>query len=652
MKTLFLLPIFLFVIATNSFSQDYSVKSKKAISLFEQALKTYESYNYDESIFFCESALEKEPNFIEVYYLLSDIYSEQRKYEKKIQVLKKAIEINPTKNANAYFSLSKAEMLTGKYSDAKIHLEQLRKLDNFKKFENEINENTILCDFALNLIANPVEFKPINLGENINSKFDEYLPAISADESKLIYTVSVPRNGIAEIKSQNDTQEDFFISIKDNSGVWLAAHNFGAPVNTEFNEGAQTISSDGKILFFTSCDNAVKQNAHGKSYGSCDIFVSYKKGNEWTEPENVGTPVNSYYWESQPSFSSDGKTLFFVSNRPGGFGGIDIWYCKKKSDGSWGKAVNAGKNVNTSKNEQSPFIHHDNKTLYFSSDGHLGMGRSDLFMCVKDSSGNFGIAKNLGYPINTWNEEFSLILNAKGNKAYFSASYPQGFGGMDLYEFDMPEIDKPEPVYYIEGVVYDSETLKKLKANFYIFDLTKGDTVTSSFSDDVTGEFLICIPQGKYAFNVDKEGYLFYSQNFVVKKSDFETQNGYKLDVPLSPIKVGYVTILNNVFFDTDSYVLKPESNVELDKTYNFLIKNPNIKLEIGGHTDNTGNEQHNKILSENRAKSVYEYLILKGISAKRLSFKGFASQAPFTDNETEQNRALNRRTEIKVVGI
>lgn len=647
--------IIFFVIVFSSlslFSQTYSVKNKKAISYFEEALRNYQAKSYYQSIYYAEKALKKDSKFVEVYYLLSDIYALQGRYQDKIDALKKAIGISPQRNAQAYILLAKAEIRLGKYKDAKAHLRLLKKLDTHNKFAGYTKKYDDICDFALQAIANPVNFKPINLGANINTKYSEYLPSVSVDEQTLIYTIALPRAGITEIKSQKDTQEDFYISKRDKNGIRMQSKNMGAPVNTIGNEGAQSISPDGRMLFFTSCNNKLGENLHGKSFGSCDIFVSYKEGNDWTKPINIGEPVNSYWWESQPSFSSDGKTLYFVSNRPGGEGGIDIWYAIKKENGTWGKVINAGKNINTAGDEQSPFIHPDNKTLYFSSDGLLGMGQTDLFVTRKDSLGKFQKPMNLGYPINTFNEEFSLILNSKGDKAYFSASYETGFGGMDLYEFEMPVNIRPNPVTYVKGVVYDVETDKKLSASFNIFDLLKGDTVTSSFSDKTTGEFLICIPSGNnFALNVSKEGYLFYSDNFVIPESKDSLQT-YYLEIPLSPIKKGEKIILKNVFFDTDSYILKVESNVELDKTVIFLNKNSKIKIEIGGHTDNTGNEKHNKQLSKNRANAVYKYFISKGILAERLSFKGFASEHPIAKNTTKEGRSQNRRTEIKIIDL
>ncbi|MCD6556038.1 MAG: OmpA family protein, partial [Bacteroidales bacterium] len=424
----------------------------------------------------------------------------------------------------------------------------------------------------------------------------------------------------------------------------------GKPLNTRGNEGAQSISADGKLLFFTSCEYAKGKSAHGKTYGSCDIWLSHKIGSKWSKPKNLGHQVNSKYWESQPSFSADGKTLYFASNRPGGKGKIDIWKTEMQKDSTWNQPVNLGDNVNTPGEDQSPFIHYDNKTLYFSSTGHSGMGKSDLFFTKKDKTGHWQKPVNLGYPINTFEEEISLTINAKGNKAFFASSKNSEFGGLDIYTFDLPVNDRPEQVTYIEGIVYDKETTDKLYSRIKLINLKTNKEVAVTSSDQLTGKYLICLPAGAdYAFNVSKTGYLFFSENFSFENTE-DTLKTYHFDIPLSPIKKGKKTILKNIFFDTDSYTLKAESETELQNLLQFLKNNPAVRIEIGGHTDNTGSEAHNKQLSENRAKSVYNYLIENGIGKNRLIYKGYGSTFPIDNNKTEEGKQNNRRTEFKIL--
>lgn len=644
-KTLIIL---LLLISSNIYSQTLSTKNKKAKEYFNKALTSYNAYKYDKAIYWSEAALKKDDKFIEVYYLLSDIYGELKQPKIKILNLKKAIVLKPEKSTLAYFTLIKTELSIGKYEDAKRHTLALEKYDKVKKYTSQIKFFKKISNFGINAMQNPVDFKPINLGKNINSEYNEYLPAISADEQILIYTRLV-ETGKRYFDGSKEMQEDFFISKKENEKFALS-EAIGEPLNSRGNEGAQSLSADGRTLFFTSCEYERGKSYHGKSYGSCDIFVSHKIGDNWSQPENLGATVNSKYWESQPSFSADGKTLYFASDRPGGKGKIDIWKTKLKENNTWAKPVNLGDSINTKGQDQSPFIHYDNKTLYFASNGHIGMGKTDLFMAKIDSSQKVTEVKNLGYPINTWDEEVGLCINASGENAYFASSKKSEFGGLDLYTFKLPEKIKPNKVTYVKGIVYDAESVNKLEAKIKLINLSTNKEVAQARSDKETGEFLVCLPEGNdYAFNVSKEGYLFYSETFTLSKTS-DSLKTYHFDIPLSPIRKGKKTILKNIFFEVDSYELKNKSLAELEKLNNFLKTNPNIKIEISGHTDNTGNEKHNKQLSLNRAKSVYDYLIAKGISAKRLTFKGYGSSLPIDSNKTEKGKQKNRRTEFKII--
>jgi outer membrane protein OmpA-like peptidoglycan-associated protein len=628
--------LFIFL-SSFAFSQNLSSKNKKAIQSFNKAFEYYNSYNYSESEYWCEQALRRDKNFLEVYYLLSDIYDETKRYDKKINVLKAAIEINPQKNALAFLTLAKTELNIGRYNDAQKHFKELQSYDVTGAYSRNIHLYLERCEFGIHALKNPVDFKPVNFGAEINSEFDEYHPTVTADENTLIYTRLIP-TGKYTYNGKPEMQEDFYISNKSDS-KYEASKAFGEPLNTYSNEGAQSISADGKLLFFTSCEFFEGKSPHGVSYGSCDIFMSKKTGDSWEKPENLGEVVNSKYWESQPSFSSDGKTLYFTSNRPGGKGKNDIWKTAMRSDGSWTSPVNLGDTINTEKHEQSPFIHYDNQTLYFASDGHLGMGKSDLFISRKDSSGNWGKAKNMGYPINTYDEEVSLSINIKGTRGYFASSKKSVFGGLDLYSFEINEENRPNQVTYVHGTVYDIETGKRLSSNIKLIDLEQNEEIAQANSDEITGEFLICLPSGKdYAFNVSKKGYLFYSENFRLRKTEDSLQT-YYFQIPLSPLKKGKKTVLKNIFFAFDSYELEKTSFAELGKLYDFLIENPAIRIELAGHTDNTGSDSHNNTLSLLRAKAVYDHLIEKGIAKSRLSYKGYGSKQPIDTNNTEEGR-------------
>lgn len=371
---------------------------------------------------------------------------------------------------------------------------------------------------------------------------------------------------------------------------------------------------------------------------------------------NIGSPVNTPYWESQPSFSSDGRTLYFASGRPGGIGKKDLWkatICNLKPDGTpvFCDVKNLGAMVNSPLDESSPFIHQDNQTLYFSSEGWPGMGNMDLFLSRKDDNGQWQEPENLGHPINTPNDEIGLVINARGSKAYFSSDgLKEERKDKDLYWFNLPTEIRPNPVSYVKGKVFDKETGKQVSASFELKNVANGQLVVASQSTGFSGEFLVCLPAGEnYALSVNKTGYLFYSGNFNLHEEE-GIEKPRMLNIYLSPIKAGEKIVLENVFFETDSYQLLKESNVELDKLVTLLINNSTLKVEIGGHTDSVGSEAYNMDLSMNRAKSVVQYLLNYGVEADRLTYKGYGFSQPLADNATDAGRAKNRRTEIKVL--
>jgi outer membrane protein OmpA-like peptidoglycan-associated protein len=485
------------------------------------------------------------------------------------------------------------------------------------------------CEFSIQAIAHPVPFKPINLGPEINTADDEYLPVATADESTLIFTRKIRNN------------EDFYKSIKvDNK--WQTATYLSDQINTpQYNEGAESISQDGKYLFFTGCNRP-------DGLGRCDIYIAQKKGDDWGKPFDLSPPVNTTGWESQPSISADGKTLYFVSNRKGGYGGYDIWKSPLTEKG-WGEPANLGPNINTIYDEQSPFTHPDDSTLYFCSNGWPGLGGKDLFVSRLSKDGKWQKPENLGYPINSSGDENGLSLTANGTYAFFSSNNLNGFGGYDIYTFELPPNLRPHQVTYVKGTVNDAKTKIPLEAAVEIIDLQKNEPVFQDYSDAKQGDFLATLTAGKnYGLNISKSGYLFYSANFSL--IGHEPKKPFNIAVLLEPIEIGNKVILNNIFFDTNKFDLKPESIAELDQLVSFLTVNPTLHIEISGHTDNMGNDQLNQTLSENRAKSVYLYLINNKIAAERLIFKGYGKTQPIAPNTTEEDRKKNRRTEFKII--
>ncbi len=629
----------------NSFGQGehLSTTNKKAEKWFYMAVDSYQGKYFDKAIVEVKKALEQDPAFTEAYILQGDIYAGDQQYEKAVDSYQSAIKTNKPFSPNLYYILANMQLNMGRYSDSRSNFLRFLEFEGLPDAMRQQSEKRIKsCEFAMQCVANPVPFSPVNLGDSINTRYDEYINAITPDEERLYFTRKNPRNAQTIDQSQ-DYEEDFYIAHKADS-AWTEAVNLGPPINSHGNEGALNISPDGKYLFFAACNRE-------DGFGSCDIYWAKRIGNGWSEPVNLGPVVNSPQWDSQPSFSSDGKTLYFASKRPGGKGSSDIWKTELQPGDQWSNPVNLGDSINTKAEEMAPFIHPDDQTLYFSSKGHPGLGGYDLFYSRKDMKGEWHRPVNLGYPINTNADEITLVVNAKGNLAYISSDVQGGKGRQDIYQFPLYKEARPMLTTYFKGIVYDVETREKLEARFELIDLATSKTCAEASSDKVTGGFLLVLPTEKnYALNVSRDGYLFYSDNFFLTGTNSQGKPFLK-NIPLKPIKIGEAVILKNIFFDTDKYILKDESLAELQKLLGFLRKNPKLKIVINGHTDNVGSAEHNLELSGNRAKAVYEFLVQHDVAVSRLSYAGFGFSQPIDVNTTEQGRANNRRTEFKVVG-
>lgn len=632
---LFIIVLFAFSVCVQS--QQPSIKSKKAIDAYNLGLRSFTVNNYSSAEQYFLTAIKEDDNFIEAYLVLAEVYEDWKKPMNAIEIYKRGLPLKETFYPYGYIRLGNLQYREGLYEESLASYRRFLDLDpNNTTHAAKAKEGIERCEFALNAVKNPVDFRPRNLGENINSALDEYWPTLSADERTLVITRLVNSDDFMK-----KVQEDFYISQwTDNS--WSEMKNAGRPLNTGDNEGAQTITGDGRYMIFTACNRS-------DGLGRCDLYESFLVGDNWSIPKNIGAPVNTKYRETQPSLTADGRTLYFSSDRPGGKGYHDLWVSNRDQKGDWTAPVNLGDTINSTGVEMSPFIHPDNSTLYFSSDGLIGLGGYDLFVSRKDSNGAWSIPENLGYPINTNRDEIGLIVNARGDKAYYASDMDKT-KGKDIYVFDLAKEKRPLTVTYMKGKVFDVRNRNPLKAEFELVDLETGKMIFNSRSDSLTGEFLVSIPVNRnYMLNVSRKNYLFFSENFSLKNV-FDAGKPYLVDVPLQPIVMGSKIILKNVFFETDSYSLRGESRIELDKVAGLLRANPGIKIEIGGHTDNTGTPEYNQSLSENRAKSVAEYLISSNIDASRIAWKGYGLKTPIASNESSEGRALNRRTEMKIV--
>lgn len=634
--------------------KEFSTKSKKATELMKEAQLFYTRLQFDEALESLDMAIAKDKKFKEAYYLKAEILHDKKLYSSEFETISKATALDSSFFIPAYFNAGIALYQMGRYDEA-IHWLRLFKHHNQNK-RTRLNPDSWIerSHYAKERVANPVYFNPVNVGDAININYNVYWPSLTADEEQMVVTVLVPRDtlkfssGAKMAVTSANFNEDFYISTKKD-GKWQPLEKMSS-INTSVNEGAQSLSADGQWMFFTAC-------GRNDSKGSCDIYFSRKTASGWTKPVNLDGPVNTPYWESQPCFAADGKTLYFVSGRPGGIGKKDIWKAvivDYKKDGTpiFGEVENLGDQINTTEDEASPFIHPDNQTLYFSSEGWPGMGQMDIYMSKRrKETGKWQKPQNLGYPINTSADEIGLVVTTSGYRAYFSSD---GLGSKEqkkeIYSFDLPRELRPNPVSYTKGRIVDKKTNLPLVANVNLTRLRDGVTETTVASAEWSGQYLVCLPSGEdYALNVRKPGYMFHSENFALKDINTLT-DPYVIDVYLSPLIAGEKVVLRNVFYDTNSAILKRESLVELDLLTEVLTENPLLRLEIGGHTDNVGNEAYNLKLSKDRAQSVYDYLIFKGIDRERLTYKGYGMTEPVESNDTEQGRAQNRRTEVKIL--
>jgi len=626
-----LLSFLLICISVCSFAQSqYSTTDREAIKHYALANEALDNREFKAATDELLKAIDRDPKFTEAHLLLADVLHVLKQNKLSIEEYRKVIAINPDFSRGVYLKLGESEISDAQYVIAQQHLQKYLTYPNIQDKDIYFAKKLLKdCDFSLEAIQHPVSFKPINVGPEINTGADEYLPVATADESELIFTRKINNN------------EDFYKSVKL-SGKWQTATYLSNNINTpNYNEGAQSITADGKYLFFTGCNRP-------DGLGRCDIYIAKKQGDDWGKPYDLNPPVNTSGWESQPSISADGRTLYFVSNRKGGYGGYDIWK-STVTDKGWSEPQNLGPNINTPYDEQSPYIHADDSTLYFCSNGWPGLGGMDLFVSHLGKNGQWQKPQNLGYPINSSGDENGLTVTASGQYAFFASNNLNGFGGYDIYYFELPENIRPHVVTYVKGIVIDAVTKQPLEASVEIIDLEKNATVYQDNSSPEYGDFLVTLTAGKnYGLNVSKDGYLFYSANFSLL--GHEAREPYQLTVELSPIEVGNKVVLNNIFFDTNKFDLKPDSKAELQKLIDFLNLNPSVHIEISGHTDNVGNNQANQVLSENRAKSVYQYLITNGITAARLIYKGYGETQPIMPNISDANRAKNRRTEFKII--
>lgn len=625
----------LILISTGSCAIAQKGNRKKAEDAFMNALKASSEGNNTMALQHIKKAIKADITFGNAWSLQADIaeklndtalarssYDACLKYEPYFQ--------------NHYYYYAKYSFRQGQNEKALNLLTRFNTADSEPGFDPKKDKasNTIKaaadkleesCRFALEDKQRIEDLDIRNLGSGVNSADNEYWPGMTVDGETLIYTRLV--NG----------QEDFYVSSKSDN-AWINSRPLPGSINTGNNEGYTSVSADGRYIFFSVCNQ--------DGFGSCDIFYSFLKGNAWSRRMNMGDRINTAAWDAQPAISADGKTLIFSSARPGGFGGKDLWISYWKNN-NWTLPENLGKTINTSADEEAPYLHYDGKTLYFSSSGHTGYGQHDIFRSQMLGGGNWTKPENMGRGINTDADEAGFYVDFKGERAYIASSRSGGFGGLDIYSLKLSADKKPIPVTYVKGSILDAETKNEISGRIELINLDNGKSV---LSDSSTRFFTTLEPHSMYGLNVYRNGYLFYSANFQPTPSGIDSP--FLVTALLKPIRINQSVVLNNIFFETDKFNLRQESFPELQKLFSLLKNNPDVMVEISGHTDNQGSAAHNTILSENRAKAVKEYLVKAGIPAAAIKTAGYASTKPIGDNNTAYGRAQNRRIEMKIIGL
>ena len=607
---------------TNCFSQ---IKCRSANNKLKKVEKNISKGNNQKAIFLLSKieSMCSEPVFLS---LIGDIYFSLKNIEKAQMYYTQSYRSSGLEYIN---SKSLSQFLKSLYAVGNYEL--FNELINDNNFIMPSNLNSELYSliekntFAYQYKQDSVIFNPTRL--DINSKSDDYFPSMPINSDVIIFTAR-------DLKTEFQ-DEDFFISRKTDD-TWTYPVKLGDNINSDYREGSLSVSLDGKDLFFASCNRP-------DSYGGCDLYYSTLINDTlWSDSYNLGTVINSKFWESQPAISANGKVLFFASNRYGGYGGSDIWMSKKINN-LWSNPINLGPEINTSGDEYTPFLHYDNETFYFSSKGHKGFGGFDLYVAQMDSVWKPSNVTNLGYPINTHHDESGLIVSQDGLLAYYNSNIN---GDLDIYEFNLPYKFKSNSVAVVNGLVLDSISMIGVSCDVIIN--SADDSWKANVKSDNLGQFSFSVPmESHFSITILSNEHDFFSSNYELKNAEYLRD----VQIVLNRLNIGNKMDLNNIYYEFDDFSLTRESLIQIEKFAKYLLLNNKLKIEISGHTDNVGSREYNYTLSKNRAKSVYNALIHFGVNSQQLSYQGYGYDFPISKEDDDESRLKNRRTEIKVIG-
>ncbi|RSK25281.1 OmpA family protein [Hymenobacter metallilatus] len=620
-----------------------STTNTKARNLWEKAQEQAKARDFNKAIETLTQLTQKFPSLGEPYVLKGSLLKAMGENQLAFESYRDGLGKLPLDPARAtdYFTLGELAMTFGEYQTA---------ADSYKKYlktaaKNQRNtpraqRQLLNCEFAQKAMAAPTGIQPEPLAQPLNTFRFQYFPVLTADSRFLLFTG----------RPTAESGEDLFVSRQNKDGSMGEPLSISAAINTPYNEGAGAISGDGKTLVFASCDRP-------SSVGNCDLYISRRTGNVWSKPQNLGRNVNSPEWDSQPTLSADGRTLYFTSTRRGGRGQEDIYVTNLDAQGNWTPARNLGSPVNTFGKDMAPFIHASGTTLYYVTDGLVGMGGLDVYRCEQLGADKWSIPQNLGFPLNTYENEASLFITSDNRRGFCSRSKATVPGvkqerdrPVELFGFEVPkEVRARETSTYTQGRVFDAFTKKPIKADVQLYDLNTDELVQYVGSDAENGEYTVVLNEGRqYAMYAAADKYLMRSLSF--DYSDKRSFDPLTLDIYLEPVRSGRSIVLNNLFFDSKEYALKPKSRTELNRLVAFMKQYPDVLVEISGHTDDVGSDDDNQVLSQNRAKSVYTYLISQGVKAQRLRFRGYGETKPLNPNDSDEHRQQNRRIELRIL--
>ena len=603
---------FIFFLTKTSYSKGrikYSAKNKSTIAEYEKAKHYLYQKKYNKAKVILAKIIRGNSSFLEAKILLAKLSQKLGDFSECKKILDKTVKKLPSnKLFNLHLEISYIYYRSGQYKKAYSIIKNIPTRlfpKNIRYKAKDLKKN---LKFSIKTIQKPSHYDPKPMPYPLNIFAAQYFPILSLDQQQVLFT---GRKGY-----KISSQENIYISKKDKNGKWSIPISISENINTQSNEGACTLSSDGNILIFSAYNRKT-------NYGSCDLYISFKKNSLWTEPKNLGPKINSEGWQSQPSLSSDGKTLFFASKRKGNYGKKDIWKSTLKENGQWSKAVNLGNTINSKGTEISPFIHPNGKTLFFASDRNPSLGGLDIYYSEL-VDGKWTNPKNLGYPINDYKDQVSLYVTADGKKGYYAAGTQKGiYYNGKLYEFEIPRKLKPNPVcIFVKGMIKPIPMSEiKFDTNIFIFDIEK-NKIEKTIKVSQNRNYCISLNQGKnYAIYFSQKGC--FLKKVIVNLKEVKPLKNIIRDVQFSSFKKGQKKTFNNIIFDFDKYIIKKEAQTELMEFVIFLKENENITTVIEGYTDEVGTKAYNIKLSTKRAKEVYRFLIKNGIKKKQLKYIG-----------------------------